>query len=119
VLAVHEWADSPAEPPDRDEPDRHGRSGGLILFVVSIGSAAALYLGADVLGWPRNRTLWVGIGAMLAVMTVVRPWWFWENYRARCLRELIGDEPTAGLYLVLAAAMVGVGLFTEWTFGPP
>jgi hypothetical protein len=51
-------------------------------------------------------------------MTLARPWWFWENYRARWLRGLIGDEPTAGLYLVIAAAMIWVGLFTEWTFGP-
>jgi len=118
VLAVNEWAEPPAERPGPDTPDRRGRAGGLILFVVSIFSAAALYVGAEVLGWPRDRTLWVGIGAMLALMTLARPWWFWENYRARWLRGLIGDEPTAGLYLALAAAMMWVGLFTEWTFGP-
>jgi hypothetical protein len=37
--------------------------------------------------------------------------------RARWLRELIGDEPTALLYLVVAGVMVWVGLFTDWTFG--
>lgn len=118
VLAANEWAEPPAETRERDGPDRRGRTGGLILFMVSIFSAAVLYAGADVLGWPRDRTLWVGIGAILALMTLARPWWFWENYRARRLRGLIGDEPTAGLYLALAAAMMWVGLFTEWTFGP-
>ena len=117
VLAATEWAGPPAKTPGRDKPDRSGRTGGLILFVVSIYSAVALYVGAEVLGWPRDRTLWVGVGAMLALMTLARPWWFWENYRARWLRGLIGDEPTAGLYLALAAAMVWVGLFTDWTFG--
>ncbi|MGN6390893.1 MAG: hypothetical protein ACTHM9_01415 [Gemmatimonadales bacterium] len=119
VLAVNEWSDQPAERREPRESDRRGRAGGLILFLVSGCSLIALYLGADVLGWPRDRTLWVGVGSLLALMTLARPWWFWENYRARWLRELVGDEATAGLYLAFAAVMIWVGLFTEWTFGHP
>lgn len=76
-----------------------------------------LLVGAAEFGWPRDRTLWVGFGLFLAGMTVVRPWWFWENYKARWLRGLIGDAPTAGFYLAVAAVMLWVGLFTDWTFG--
>ena len=61
--------------------------------------------------------LWVGLGTFLAIMTVSRPWWFWENYRARWLRDVIGDRPTATFYLALSAVMVWVGLFTKWPFG--
>ena len=107
---------------DDDQPPgatRVGAIGGLILLLVSGLSLAILWIGATELGWPRNRTLWVGMGACLALMTLARPWWFWENYRARWLRGRIGDEPTAGLYLVIASAMIWVGLFTEWTFGRP
>jgi hypothetical protein len=118
VLAANEWNDSPAGR-DRGEPDRRGWPGGLILFLVAALSVGTLYLGAGELGWPRDRTLWVGVGSFLALMTIARPWWFWENYRARWLRNLIGDESTAGLYLALAAVMIWVGLFTEWTFGRP
>jgi hypothetical protein len=50
-------------------------------------------------------------------MTLLRPWWFWENYRARWLRNLIGDEATMLVYLGIAAIMVWVGLNTDWTFG--
>jgi hypothetical protein len=50
-------------------------------------------------------------------MTISRPWWFWENYKARWLRDAIGDGPTAVLYLALSAVMVWVGLYTDWTFG--
>jgi hypothetical protein len=57
------------------------------------------------------------VGGLLAVMTLTRPWWFWENWRARWLRDLIGDEGTAFVYLALAAVMVWVGLYTDWTFG--
>jgi CDP-diglyceride synthetase len=117
ALAVNEWSDAA----DDDGPPRPGQSGafgGLVLLLVTGLSFAILWMGANQLGWPRNRTLWVGLGAFLALMTLVRPWWFWENYRARWLRGLIGDDPTAGLYLVIAAAMIWVGLFTEWTFGP-
>jgi hypothetical protein len=50
-------------------------------------------------------------------MTLTRPWWFWENWKARWLRGLIGDGATAVVYLALAAAMVLVGLSTDWHFG--
>jgi hypothetical protein len=117
ALAVNEWSDAS----DDDGPPRPGQGGavgGLILLLITGLSFAILWIGATELGWPRDRTLWVGLGTFLALMTLARPWWFWENYRARWLRGLIGDEPTAGLYLVIAAAMIWVGLFTEWTFGP-
>jgi hypothetical protein len=119
VLAANDWGDQPTERRDPTGSDRRGWSGGVILFLVSGCSLVALYLGARVLGWPRDRTLWAGLGTLLALMTLVRPWWFWDNYRARWLRDLVGDEATAGLYLAFAAVMIWVGLFTEWTFGNP
>lgn len=79
---------------------------------------ALLALAAEA-GWSRDRALWVGLGTFLALMTLTRPWWFWENWKARWLRGLIGDEATAVVYLALAAAMVWVGLHTGWTFGRP
>jgi hypothetical protein len=116
ALAANEWSESSDEAGGPD-PERNTFVGALILFLVSALSVAILWLGATELGWPRDRTLWVGIGAFLAVMTLARPWWFWDNYRARWLRNLIGDETTAGLYLAIASAMIWIGLFTEWTFG--
>jgi len=112
---VNEWSDA-----DDAEPRRAGQGsavGALILLLIAGLSLGILWIGATQLGWPRSRTLWVGMGALLGLMTLARPWWFWENYRARWLRGLIGDEPTAGVYLVIAAVMIWVGLFTEWTFG--
>ena len=93
------------------------RRGGLILLTVSLLLLGGLWLLADALGWGRDRALWAGLGIFLMIMTVTRPWWFWENYRARWLRGLIGDEPTTLLYLALAGVMVWVGLFTDWPFG--
>ena len=116
VLAVNEWGES-SEEPDTAEPPRRPIVSGLILFLVCALSVAVLWLGATDLGWAHERTLWVGTGTFLAVMTLARPWWFWEDYRARRLRDLIGDEPTAGLYLVIATVLIWVGLFTEWAFG--
>lgn len=115
ALAADEWSDRPA--PGRADGERDGWRGGLILVLASLASVALLWVAATVLGWRRDRALWVGFGAFLAVLTLARPWWFWDNYRARWLRRLIGDEPTAGVYLMVAAALIWVGLFTEWTFG--
>ena len=71
-------------------------------------SVGLLYAFSSTFGWPRDRTLWVGLGGALGLLTLLRPWWFWDNYRARWLRNLIGDEPTAGLYLAVAAAMMAI-----------
>jgi hypothetical protein len=116
ALAADEWNDR-AGAGDPPASDRGGLRGGLILFAVSLLSLGTLWLVAAELGWPRARVLWAGLGLFLAGMTLARPWWFWENYKARWLRDLIGDEPTAGIYLALAAVMIWVGLFTDWTFG--
>jgi hypothetical protein len=68
-------------------------------------------------GWPRDRTLWVGVGSFLAIMTLTRPWFFWENWKASSLRGVIGDDATILVYLAVAGAMVWVGLYTDWIFG--
>jgi hypothetical protein len=118
ALALDEWDDRPVAG-DRPTPDRNAVRGGLILVAVTLLAIGSLWLAAAEFGWPRDRALWVGVGLFLAVMALTRPWWFWENRKACWLRRVVGDEPTAGIYLALAAAMVWLGLFAEWTFGAP
>ena len=77
----------------------------------------SVLLAAELAGWNRDRALWISVGTFLGLMTLLRPWWFWENYRARWLRNLIGDEATLVVYLGIAAIMLWVGLNTDWTFG--
>jgi hypothetical protein len=114
--AAREWL-SRAAAPDRTTPGPSGVRGALILFVASAAFAASLWVAAPAVGWGRDRMLWVGVGGFLAVLTLLRPLWFWDNWRARGLRNLIGDEGTALFYLALAAVMVWVGMFTDWPFG--
>ena len=116
ALAVDEWTERP-DREDRPASARSGLRGALILVVVWLLALGSLWLAAGEFGWRRDRALWVGVGLFLAGMTLTRPWWFWESHKARWLRGHIGDEPTAGFYLAVAALMVWVGLFTEWTFG--
>jgi len=116
VLAAGEW---PVRPPesDSDHPARAGWRGGVILLAVTLLLIGTLWATAAELGWNRDRVLWVGLGAFLALMTISRPWWFWVNYKARWLRDSIGDGPTAVVYLAFSAVLVWVGLYTDWTFG--
>jgi hypothetical protein len=100
-----------------DRPPTAGWRGGLVLVAVSLGTLGGLWALAGGFGWNRDRTLWIGMGAFLSLMTVARPWWFWENYRARWLRDAIGDGPTIFIYLAMSALLVWVGLYTSWTFG--
>jgi hypothetical protein len=114
-LAAREWSRSGA-------PAAEARSdsvwpGAVVLLVVSLVWLGGLLVVADVFGWNRDRTLWLGFAGYLAAMTLLRPTWFWENHRARWLRGLVGDEVTALLYLFLAGVMVWVGLYSDWTFG--
>ena len=115
ALAAGDWESGGN--PDADPPERAGCRGGVILLVVSLLVAGTLWALADSNGWSRDRVFWVGCGAFLCVMTLLRPWWFWENYKARWLRNAIGDAPTVLIYLTLSAAFIWVGLFTDWTFG--
>ena len=116
AAAAWEWmsrrADHAADP-----SERHGWHGRLILFAISVLVLGSLCAVAAAAGWSRDRALWVGLGAYLALLTLTRPWWFWEDWKARGLRDLIGDAATAAVYLALAGAMVWVGLYTDWTFG--
>ena len=116
ALAIAGWL-RPESVPARSGGQRSAWLGGTILFGVSLGLVAGLWLLSGSLGWPRDRVFWIGCGAFLVVMTLVRPWWFWDNYKARWLRELIGDDATAACYLILATIMMAVGLMTEWHFG--
>ena len=118
TVAVRGWTSRRGQPPIASATRAQGGwSGGLILFAVALVSVGALLAAAAVAGWPRDRTLWIGIGGCFALMTVSRPWWFWENWKARALRNLIGDGATTVLYLALAGAMIWAGLATDWQFG--
>ena len=86
------------------------------LIATSVALVGGLWLPGGSVGG-RDRVLWMGFGALLALMTLTRPWWFWDNCRARWLREVLGDEATAASYLALAGVMVWVGFFTDWAFG--
>jgi hypothetical protein len=116
ALAFDEFTDRPMRG-ERPPSDAKPRRGGAILVLLSLLSLGTLWAVSRELGWQRDRVLWVGFGLFLTGMTLARPWWFWESYKARWLRDLIGDEATAGFYLVVASLMVWVGLFTDWTFG--
>lgn len=102
-----------------EERPRAGWRGGLVLLVVSFIVCGLLWSVSRVEGWSRDRVFWVGCGTFLGMLTLLRPWWFWENYKARWLRKAIGDEPTAIVYLVVSAICIWVGLNTDWTFGRP
>jgi hypothetical protein len=116
ALAAGEWL-VPRVEDDSGRVQRAGWRGNLLLFGVSLASVGALLLAVGVAGWNRDRALWVGVGTGFGWLTILRPWWFWENYKARWLRELIGDGATMVIYLALAGVMIWVGLHTDWPFG--
>jgi hypothetical protein len=116
VTAAWQWNSRPAS--DASDPsERSGWRGNLTLFAVSLLVLVGLLAGAAQAGWSRNRTLWVGLGSFLVLLTVTRPWWFWENWKAHWLRRLMGDTGTVLVYLLLGGAMVWIGWNTDWVFG--
>lgn len=89
----------------------------MLLTVSALASLAGAYVWGLSAALSFDRSAWIGFGVFLVVMTVARPWWFWEHYKARFLRRLVGDELVIAFYLVVGFAMIWVGLFTTWTFG--
>ncbi len=116
ALAAREWLPRRSEG-DTADTGRSGWWGAVILFLVSLGLVGSLLVVAESQSWNADRVMWVGLGGFLGVLTMLRPWWFWENYRARWLRNLIGDGATIVVYLAFAAIMVWIGLNTSWGFG--
>jgi hypothetical protein len=116
AVAAREWSARRSET-DAMDTGRDSWRGHVLLFLVSIASVAGVLAVAGIAGWNRDRAMWVGVGGFLGLLTMVRPWWFWENYKARWLRKLIGDGATAVVYLAIAAIMVWIGLNTDWGFG--
>jgi hypothetical protein len=118
VAAATRWSARSREE-GAEAVERSGWRGGLTLVAVSLLLVVSLLVAAGKAGWPRDRALWIGLGTFLGLLTLIRPWWFWENWKARWLRGLVGDTATALVYLALAAAMVWIGMNTDWTFGKP
>jgi hypothetical protein len=116
ITVLMRWS-APAVDDPAEASERSAWRGGLTLFGVCLLLIVSLLVVAAKAGWARDRTLRIGVGTFLGLLTLTRPWWFWENWKARWLRGLIGDAATALVYLVLAAAMVWIGMYTDWTFG--
>jgi hypothetical protein len=116
VWAVREW--NPSRRPE-SEPSSNRNTWREALFGIFITLLWILTIAviANANNWGRDRALWLGLGSFVAVMTVVKPKWYWNNYRARWLRDSIGDTATTAFYLLVAAMMIWAGLFTNWTFG--
>jgi hypothetical protein len=116
AAAAWEWSARRSEA-DSMDAGRNSWWGSAVLFLVSLGLVGSVLGVAGIAGWNRDRAMWVGLGGFLALLTVLRPWWFWENYRARWLRNVIGDGATAVVYLTFAAILMWIGLNTDWGFG--
>lgn len=102
---------------DGEPPRYRWFRGSMLLTVSALASLAGAYVWGLSAALSFDRSAWIGFGVFLVVMTVARPWWFWEHYKARFLRRLVGDELVIAFYLVVGFAMIWVGLFTTWTFG--
>jgi len=96
---------------------RSGWWGRVVGVLVSVGMVGSVLAVARIAGWNRDRAMWVAFGGFLGLMAILRPFWFWESYRARWLRNVIGDGATAAVYLAFAAIMAWIGLNTDWGFG--
>ena len=84
-------------------------------FIALASAAAALGLGLllrSAFGLRFWSGFFAGLAAIQAWCTWRLPWWFWEGWRARWLRGLIGDRATrvvcgiAAAFLAVAAIAV-------------
>ena len=71
---------------------------------------------ASVLNIQTDRAFFGTLGLTSIAVAVARPWWFWHQPDVAGLRSLFGDWAIRGLYFVLGAAFVVMGLFPSLDF---
>ena len=54
---------------------------------------------------------WIIVGVTLALLTCIRPWWFWNHRHAVFLRAILTDRGATVVYLSLALVMVLAGIW--------
>jgi hypothetical protein len=81
--------------------------GPLAIVVLSFGFATMFKIDVDV------NVLCI-FGVAFAILTALRPWWFWEHSKAYILRGMIGDRATSVVYFVVASVFVILGARRAW-----
>lgn len=88
-------------------------------ILTTLGLFGFLLLLSSLTGIPRERVLTGGFGTYVLVLTVLRPAWYWENPKAKAMRQALGDEAAAGFYVILALVLMYLGTFTDCRFLKP
>ena len=57
-----------------------------------------------------DGTFWIGGGVVLVVLTLVRPWWFWDHPKALLARKLLTDRGAFLTYVAVAAVIISIGI---------
>ncbi len=57
-----------------------------------------------------DAAFWFEAGVLFAILTLTRPWWFWNHPKAMWLRDIIGDKATIVLYLIVAGGIMVVSV---------
>jgi hypothetical protein len=73
---------------------------GFCLFIAIAGRALA----------DQPSAFCIATGILIAVLSLWRPWWYWDEPRVTFLRWLIGDRGSIAVYLALAAGVVLFGI---------
>ena len=76
-----------------------------ILLCITLTFKAASWFTLDF-----DALLWCEAGVLFAVLTLKRPWWFWNHPKATFVRDIIGDKATIVVYLALAAGIMVVSV---------
>lgn len=87
-----------------------------VAFAV-VGIAALMVAGEQLeqrFGIYHERLVYGCLAGALALATLLRPWWFWEHRKARFVRDIIGDQGTIVLYLLIAGGFGWWGILGPW-----
>jgi hypothetical protein len=85
---------------------------GLAVIVFGIGLAFQV---SSRFGVDLDAALGFEVGLLLAIVTIKRPWWFWNHPKATFLRDIVGDTATIIVYLAIAAAFMFISVRRQVT----
>jgi hypothetical protein len=86
------------------------------VLLVLLGLAAFLWILAQLqthAGLDFAAGYWAGTGILFLILTLRRPWWFWDHPKARFVRDIIGDRGTTVLYVGIALTLLGVSAYRQ------
>jgi hypothetical protein len=83
---------------------------GAVILAAIVGFTVLVETASSRFNLDFDAVFWIAAGAVLLVLTLVRPWWFWYHAKAVLVRRLLTDPGAIALYLLITGGLILTGV---------